>query len=77
VQIRAESAERIIPLAVTTEVAFVAVHAVGEVGADDRAGGCGPVGDPNRPSPTFSWLGVLPVVSAGSGKGYCGIPARA
>jgi hypothetical protein len=38
-QIQAESAEHIIPLAVTTEAAFVAVHAVGEVGADDRAGG--------------------------------------
>jgi hypothetical protein len=37
-------------VAVTTEAAFVAVHAVGEVGADDRAGGCGQVDDPNRPS---------------------------
>ena len=51
-QIRAESANHIIPIAVTTEAAFVALHAVGEVGADDRAGGCGQVADPARWSGT-------------------------
>jgi hypothetical protein len=38
--------EPITPIAVTTEAAFVVLHAVGEVGADDRAGGCGQVDDP-------------------------------
>jgi hypothetical protein len=37
VRIQAEFAEHIIPIAVTTEAAFAAVRAVGELGADDRA----------------------------------------
>ena len=37
---------------VTTEAAFIVLHAVGEVGADDRTGGCGQVDDPARWSST-------------------------
>ncbi len=37
--VRAESARHIIPITVTTEAAFVALHAAGEVAADDRAEG--------------------------------------
>jgi len=33
-QIRARSAEQLIPIAVTTEAAFAAVHTAGEVGAE-------------------------------------------
>jgi hypothetical protein len=37
---------------VTTEAALVALHAVGEVGADDRTGGCGQLDGPARWSST-------------------------
>jgi hypothetical protein len=51
-QIRAGSAEPIIPIAVTMEAAFVTLHAAGEAGADDRAGGLGQVDT----APRCIWL---------------------
>src|ERR1700729_1993878 len=45
---RAESAGRLTPIAVTTETAVAAMHAGGDVSADDRDEGCGQADDPRR-----------------------------
>jgi hypothetical protein len=70
-----ESANRITPIAVTTEAAFITLHAVGEVGADDPTLSVNPDADSFSVfHNNFLFVDSGPAITNGHGTLLCSPP---